>query len=280
MPTASSIIAVLLTVYNRREKTLACLEKLWHEDEKLKSDGGYSLSVYLVDDGSTDGTSEAVMERFPGVHLIKGEGNLFWNQGMRLAWDEAAKEDPDFYLWVNDDTIVNEGAIATLTETSAFLRHRAIVVGTSTGADGQLSYGGRTKSNKVITPDPVLPLPCFTFNGNLVLVPRWAWQKLGNLEARYHHGFGDYDYGVRAAKSGVTCVVAPGISASCDRNPGVEKWRDANYPLKERYRFLKGPKGRPPSEQFLYDRRMSGIFYAIGHFIMINLKVIFPRRGR
>ena len=273
-------VAILITVFNRKDKTLSCLEECMRQIDSLAADEKYSFSIFLVDDGSTDGTSEEVKRLFPTVRLIRSEGGLYWNRGMRLAWDTAAKEDFDFYLWLNDDISLKEGALATIMENSERLGHKAIVVGSAQSKDGSLTYGGRTRMEKLVEPEPVLPVPCHTFNGNIVLVPRSAYKVLGNLEEAYHHGFGDYDYGVRAAKKGITRVVAPGRLAECERNPGPEKWRDSSYPLKERYAFLTSPKGRPFKEQFLYDYRSRGFFWATGHFISINLKTIFPIRRR
>ena len=91
-------VAVLLTVHNRREKTLACLENCYRQIDSMKGDDTYSFSVYLVDDGSTDGTSEAVLQTYPQTHVINGDGSLFWNHGMRTAWDAAAADEQDFYL--------------------------------------------------------------------------------------------------------------------------------------------------------------------------------------
>ncbi|MBR1871598.1 MAG: glycosyltransferase family 2 protein [Bacteroidales bacterium] len=273
-------VAVLMTVFNRREKTLAALEGCFRQIDSVAAQEKYSFEIWITDDGSTDGTSEAVSQAYPSVHILHSGGGLYWNRGMRLAWTEAAKDEPDFYLWLNDDTILAEGALAVMLETSEYLRHKAIVVGTATGEDGSYSYGGRMRSNKIVPPDPVIPVPCYTFNGNLVLVPKAVYDALGNLEPAYHHSFGDYDYGVRALKKNITRVVAPGVLATCDRNPGVEVWRNSGYSLRERYAYLLGPKGRPPREQFLYDTRSMGFFGAIGHFISVNLKVLFPRRTK
>ena len=46
-------IAVLLTVYNRRDKTLYCLDRLYHQENM----DNYKVDVFLTDDGSTDVTS-------------------------------------------------------------------------------------------------------------------------------------------------------------------------------------------------------------------------------
>jgi GT2 family glycosyltransferase len=78
-------IAVLITCHNRRDKTLKCFEALY----KQESIEDLRLQVYLVDDGCTDGTAEAIIAEFPETRILKGSGSLYWCGGMRLAWEEA-----------------------------------------------------------------------------------------------------------------------------------------------------------------------------------------------
>ena len=55
--------AVIIPVHNRRETTLACLRR-------LTADGVPAWSrIVVVDDGSTDGTGEAVRVEFPDVEI-------------------------------------------------------------------------------------------------------------------------------------------------------------------------------------------------------------------
>lgn len=85
-------IAVLITCYNRREKTVNCLNLLF----KCGLPVGFALKVYLVDDGSTDGTGEEVRKLFPEIKVIVGSGELYWAGGMRLAWTEAIRDEPEY----------------------------------------------------------------------------------------------------------------------------------------------------------------------------------------
>ena len=87
-------IAVLITCHNRKAKTVACLHALFAND--LPKD--YSLEIFLVDDGSTDGTEQAVRGRYPKVNIIKGDGNLYWNGGMRVAFADAIEQGFDIFL--------------------------------------------------------------------------------------------------------------------------------------------------------------------------------------
>lgn len=272
-------VAILLTVFNRREKTLKCLDICYRQIDAMKSEGIYDFHIYMVDDGSSDGTSDAVRESFPQTSIIRGNGGLYWNQGMRLAWDTAVLQSPDFYIWINDDTFLEQNALGTLMETSNFLKHKAIVVGTAEDSEGRLSYGGRTRYGKLVTPDPTIPVPCWTFNGNLVLIPAYVYRILGNLDEHYQHSFGDFDYGARAAAANIVRVVAPGVLCKCSRDTGVPKWRDRNYPLRNRIASLHSPKGRPPKEQFRYDVRSRGFLFALIHGLSVAIKVFFPKRN-
>ena len=96
-------LAVLITCHNRLEKTKECLKSIYFQ-KKIEQ---YDVKVFLVDDGSTDGTPEYIKENFPEIILIQGDGNLYWGGGMYLAWEEALKykKNFDYFLWVNDDVI-------------------------------------------------------------------------------------------------------------------------------------------------------------------------------
>lgn len=67
-------IAVLITCFNRKKTTLKCLEHLFNTNNTYYM----TLDVYLVDDASSDGTTRAVEENYPGIQIIQGNGSLFW----------------------------------------------------------------------------------------------------------------------------------------------------------------------------------------------------------
>ena len=133
-------IAVLITSFNRKEKTIKCLESLF-----VQHATNFFLQVFLVNDGSTDGTAEAVSRKFPEVQIIHGDGTLYWNRGMHKAWSEASKRNNDFYLWLNDDTFLYKEALKEMLETLVKVRGEAIIVGaTCSTLDKKLTtYGGR-----------------------------------------------------------------------------------------------------------------------------------------
>jgi len=258
-------IAVLITCHNRRIKTLRCLRALFANSLPE----GTLLHTILVDDGSTDGTANAVKERFPDVGILVGEGCLYWNGGMRVAFSAAMKADYDFYLWLNDDTLLYPDALARLLITADRLYQtqgkEAIVVGsTQADPDGPVTYGGvrRTSSLRPLKFSLVDPrseaIECHTMNGNCVLIPSSIAKAVGNLEPSFTHTMGDLDYGLRAGKAGFSIWVVPGYAGTCTHNSLTGSWLDGQLPVFQRLRKLMQPKGLPPREWFVFSMRHAG----------------------
>jgi GT2 family glycosyltransferase len=253
--------AVLLTVHNRKEKTLACLDALYACVLPI----GHSIDVYLVDDGCTDGTSEAIRELFPRVNIIKGSGELFWNRGTYLAWQTAIQKlNYDYYMWLNDDTILLPHAIGELIECSEKEKDKVIVCGSTSAFEDktQITYSGYIfEDNKKIVPNGQVQV-CHYFNGNIVLIPRFVYAQIGVNDVYYRHSIGDFDYGVRATKKGIKSFVAPSVLGRCDGNKRPEKWSDEQISVFKRLQILYSPLGNNPFELFRYKRRSVGLIQA------------------
>ncbi|WP_167607496.1 glycosyltransferase family 2 protein [Maribellus sediminis] len=267
-------IAVLLTVFNRKENTLNCLHHLLEQNLPR----GYILDVYLVNDGCTDGTPDAVKEQFPDVHIIEGNGNLFWNRGMHLAWQTAAEvTDYDFYLWLNDDTILFPNAMTTLLESSAEKQHNSIIVGTTSAIKNteHITYGGRRLKKGLLHPNKEIQ-SCDYFNGNIVLIPQSVYQKVGTNDPMFKHALGDFDYGLRARKMGVQSFIAPGILGHCNEHECLSTWCNPDKSFKQRWKVFRSPLGQNPEEYFLYEKRHNGLLMACFHYLTNHLRVICP----
>lgn len=265
-------VAVLLTVFNRKNKTLECLKHLYHQLPIQ----GYQVNVYLTDDGCTDGTPEAVVSQYPKVHIIHGSGNLFWNRGMYTAWQEAAKKDYDFYLWLNDDTNVYSNMLISLLNASSIKEDKSIIVGATKSLDGEnITYGGRLSNGKIPTPDGELT-PVSHFNGNIVLVPRYVYNKLGNLDYYFTHSKGDFDYGLRASKVGIEMYQVGEYLGECDLHDTLDRWCNPDVPLIQRWKMLYRPNGMPPKETFYLERRHGSFFIATFHYITIHIRCLLP----
>jgi len=246
-------VAVLMTCHNRRATTLRCLQRLFQQ----VLPASVTLHVYLVDDGSTDDSGPAVRAAFPGVTLIPGDGSLFWCEGTRLAWRHAASAAPGFYLWLNDDVVLRDGALETLLAvTRNDCSRAAVVVGSCCDPETRKhSYGGHLLSGRrrhparlsPVVPDPIHALACDTFNGNCVLITRAAFQRLG-LVRRFKHAMGDTDYGLLARRNGIPVLVAPGYLAECAAHASGQTWLNPALSRRQRWRMLVGRKVLPPAD--------------------------------
>ena len=269
------MIAVLITVHNHKEKTLACLNALFN---CLLPDN-HIIEVFLVDDNSSDGTCQVVKEQFPQVKIIMGAGNLFWNGGMRLAWKTAASQyDYDHYLWLNNDVTLYPNAIHELIMVSESEHHQKNVSGSTCATNDQnkITYGGR------ILKDGALVMPngqkqhCDYFNGNIVLIPSYVYATIGTNDPIFRHALGDFDYGLRAQKSGIYSLVTPHFLGTCDEHDAFASWCNPETSLFKRLKSLYSPLGNHPVEFFRYTRRHSGIHKAIFYFFTNHLRAICP----
>ncbi len=267
-------IGTLLSCHNRREKTLVCLNALY----EVTLPPTCQLYVFLVDDGSTDGTGEAVKKQFPEVNVIQGTGNLFWNRGMRLAWETAAKEkDYDYYLWLNDDTILDKTALSELfsctLEVYASDKKSSIIVGACREEDkNTFSYGGRNDNGPVI-PNGKLQT-CKYINGNVVLVPKEVYEKIGYLSSEYQHTLGDYDYGLRVVNASFKCYTTKKYIATCPSN-GEPDWCNPDVPISKRISLFYSPKGLNIKDYIRFRKKFFGRKW-ISFALKAYLRVLFP----
>jgi GT2 family glycosyltransferase len=98
-------VTVIIISYNTRGMTLECLQNLY------ANGGEASMEVYVVDNASSDGSTDAIRDAFPQVHLIRNEENRGFgpanNQAIRLA---AGK----YVLLLNSDAFPRPHAIDRL----------------------------------------------------------------------------------------------------------------------------------------------------------------------
>lgn len=271
-------IAVLLTVHDRQEKTLNCLRALMKQDLP----DGYALDVYLTDDGCTDGTPEAVAEEFPEVTIIKGDGNLFWNRGMFYAWETASKTyDYDYYLWLNDDTILFGNALKTMISAAITMKDAVIVGPTCSRFNNlQTTYSGLDKNGNIIPPNGKTQ-QCHTFHGNIVLIPRTIFHKVGNLDYAYQHALGDFDYGLCVIRAGFENIISPIHCGTCENNPVKPAWVRPEVPFAKRWKNFHSPLAYgEPRALFHYNRKNFGIIHALKVYVTNHIRVMFPTLKR
>lgn len=274
-PTARNIkrqlrIAVLATCHNRRDSTVESFTSLLAQNLPEYA----SVSFYIVDDGSTDGTAEAVQCLIPSVTLIFGDGNLYWNRGMRKAMLRAYQDRCDLYLCINDDTIFYPNAIVSLLHIMMLVDGNsdeldpaipAVVSGATKDPDtNEVSYGG------VATPSSWHPLRfvrlapngtiqrCSAVNMNATLISRGVIDRIGILSHAFRHSRGDYDFSMRARLNGISVVLSPDYVGDCESNPTRDAKPIGKISPWRRFKTLLSVKYLPPWESSVYYRQHAG----------------------
>lgn len=259
-------VAVLMTCHNRRDTTLAALASL---QAQADLPAGTTVTVHLVDAGSTDGTAAAVRAAFPGTDVVAAGPDVYWGTGTYLA---AARATPTAnVLWLNDDVVLDPGALAVLLRTAIPLDRPVVAVGAMRSGDGtRTTYGGyrvvrarlRPASLEPLEPHPNRPMPCDTCNGNAVLVTPAARRLLGEVDPVFPHRMGDVDYGLRARRAGIQLLLAPGHVGRCDDRPSRATGTSAEPGIGPRtaLRRLTSVREQPLGPWWLYCRRHLGLW--------------------
>ena len=189
-------LSIVTPTFNRAGLLPRCYDSL-----KAQTCGDFEWII--IDDGSTDGTAEAVRATFPHVHVIQGNGKLFWAKSMRLAWEIAASHcDYDYYLWLNDDLISKPDAINDALIDQRKLKGVVVGACSEDSSETRCSYGATDADDKLIFPSGKPQLAHGWLNGNFVLIPKDIFKKVGYISNDYAHARADYDYAERLKKIG------------------------------------------------------------------------------
>ena len=100
-------VAVIIPTHNRVEMLCRCITSV------LESDYGL-LSIFVIDDGSSDETFEILQNKYSDVRVIKGNGSLWWSGSINEGIRKALLADFDYMLLLNDDVVVDPKAVSSL----------------------------------------------------------------------------------------------------------------------------------------------------------------------
>lgn len=280
-------IAILLTVYNRVEKTIKCLTSLLNSGYKNHN---LSLDIFLTDDGSTDNSANILKQEFPNttLYILQGDGNLFWNAGMINSWNAALKQDKyDGYLWLNNDTIVLpnlwDELIAAEEHSMKTFGSKGIYVGSTFDLNTKkFTYGGFNFTSKWTLKDRFL-IPngsfqnCQCGHGNVTFVSHDVVEKIGILDSRYIHGGGDHDYTYMAYKKGIPLFILRDFVGACENDHKKDGFYDfMQMNITQRFKYLKSPIGYNLHNTLLFQKRFFQYRYPFVLFSSL-FKVLFPK---
>jgi GT2 family glycosyltransferase len=234
--TTSPHVAVVVLSWNGRDDTLGCLESLTAVEHA-------PLTVIVVDNGSTDGTEEAVRSIFPNVDLVRTGENLGFAEGNNVGIRRALELGADFVLVLNNDTEVDPRFVtALLTEAGRrtdagalcskifFMNPPDVIWFAGAAFDPRRGYNGRQrgyrqrdseKFSQVVEIDRAC--------GAAMLVSRDVLERVGLFDPDLFCYSEDTDWSLRAHALGFRHYVVPGsklwhrvsVASGGENSPGT-----------------------------------------------------------
>lgn len=208
-------VAAIVINYNGKDVTLQTLESL----SALEYE---ALEIVVVDNGSDDGSSEAVAEWYPDVTLLRKEVNEGVAAGMNVGVAHALEGACDYLLILNNDIEVAPTMVAELVEVAESNR--------SVGCVGPKAYyfwdrerlwstGGILRYRESVTVergmgekdegqyDKIQEVDYV--NGCAMLVRRQVMERVGPFDPIYFVGIEDADWCMRMKRLGYRCAYTP-----------------------------------------------------------------------
>ncbi len=207
-------VAVVVLTWNARELTLRCLGSLAGSTYPR-------ITVYMIDNGSDDGTVEAVASAHPGVQVVALETNRGFAGGVNAGLARAVELGADHVFLLNNDATIEPGAIEPLVAAAAdpsvgAACSQILHEGTGTiwyaGAayDPNRGHQGRhTGYGAPALPEGTAPYTTQRACGGAMLVPRRALERVGGLDESLFAYVEDVEWSLRARAAGLSIVVVP-----------------------------------------------------------------------
>jgi GT2 family glycosyltransferase len=217
------LVYIIIPVHNRKVITLTCLNTL-----QCNGDMG-RYRILVIDDGSTDGTAEAISRFYPDVTVLPGDGNLWWTGSIAKGMKYAVKNGADYFIWLNDDTLPLANALPKLVHhCSSDTKRIATAQCYTTDQLIKPTYGGQLKhqwSIQLFSTPQGRQISCDCMSGNLVCLPRNVIDEIGYPPAeRLPHCRADIVYTLMAKRAGYDLQVIGDAIAISPLNPFDEGW--------------------------------------------------------
>lgn len=225
-------IAILIPIHNGLAFTGKCLENITANlnHPHLNSN---DFSVIVIDDGSTDGSSQWIKNNYPQTVVLTGDGSLWWsgaiNKGIQYALNQAATT--HILMW-NNDILIKNDYLLNLHQVLSQIPANTVVGSKIYFADKPdviWAMGGffnRKTGNKnmygMMQKDSSLyqsPLDADWLPGMGTAISRLVLEDIGLMdEINFPQYHGDSDYTLRAKLAGYPIVVFPNLRIWNDKS--------------------------------------------------------------
>jgi len=102
-------VAIIILNWNGKQWLKPCIDSVMKTEYE-------KFNVYVVDNGSTDGSQLTIRDKYPSVTLIQNHKNLGFAEGNNVGIRRALKDGADYIMLLNQDTKVDPGWLSQLVE--------------------------------------------------------------------------------------------------------------------------------------------------------------------
>ena len=291
-------VAVVFPIYNGLSFTKVCLDSLI--DSKFE-DSKIQLSIVVTDDGSTDGSFEWIKSHYPQVHVLKGNGNLWWTGGINKAIEYAIEKlETDYIIWWNNDIvadkdyftnlahILNSNDTNTIVGSKIYMKYDKNRLWSMGGYfDPYVGDKGMIGSGEPDGEDFNQVLSVDWLPGMGTITHKSIYNEIGFLDEsvfpQYH---GDSDYTYSAKLKGYKIIVYPNLKIYNDLSHSGLKHQDSFFKLVQSLFSLKSNYNIKKDMQFYHRHSNSSRAYLIlvekyvkyiGGFVKWKVKKIFGK---
>lgn len=243
-------VFIVCAVFNDIKSTV----KLLNSIEKLTYK---NIETIIIDDGSTDGTSQYIRKNFPNVKIIKGDGNLWWTGSIAKGVDYVLKNcsQNDYVLTINNDCTFDKNYLSKIIH---FIKNETKVIVGSLAVD--------SKDGNIIDAGVKIDWPNAMFialkpdieKRNLItnyvdtlstkgtLYPVNVFKEIGNFDyINFPHYLSDYEFACRAKKNGYHLVILYSAIVKNDGNrTGFQLDKKNNTTLKSVFGLIFSRKSK------------------------------------
>lgn len=239
-------VVVITLNYNQFEYTKDCIDSL----VTSKYD---NYEILVIDNGSEESSYvelSSYVNSYERVILKRLGKNLGYVGGINYGMHEAKKLGADYFLVMNNDTVIDENAVLSLVQCAERYKSKAIVsgkvynydeedtlqyIGQSIDKDGMLNQKSIIKNRRekdVGQYDEEMEMGML--DDIFWLLPIGAYNELGNYSEFFFLYGEQNDYGFRALSAGYKLIYCPlakiwhkGGVTTCDgdkKSPKIEYW--------------------------------------------------------
>ncbi len=203
------LVAIITLNWNRKDDTLAFLASC----VRLRYP---RLALVVVDNGSSDGSTEAIATAFPQATQLINAANLGFAGGMNVGLRHALAHGADYVFLANNDTTLAPDTIDLLVRAAE--DHGAALVAPAiyyAAAPEQIWWlGGMLRPlllevRRFETPPMAVAFPADFITGCGMLASRAALERVGLFDERFFMYYEDSDYCLRAYRAGLKVLVEP-----------------------------------------------------------------------